>query len=131
MSRMIQIDDFIKELQETRRKFGNTCVYIRDVSWGAVALNRQIEDNEKKPTIKEDTHNQVVKDLERIKRYLVSSAKAVGDNIHGYIETMDYCIEHFQQQPVQSDAHGCSLCVPYQRVIPGIKFCGACGAPLN
>ena len=44
MGRMIQIDDFIKELQETRRKFGNTCVYIRDVSWGAVALNRQAED---------------------------------------------------------------------------------------
>jgi hypothetical protein len=44
MGRMVQIDDFIKELQETRRKFGNTCVYIRDVSWGAVALNREAED---------------------------------------------------------------------------------------
>jgi len=47
MGRMIQIDDFIKELQETRQKFGNTCVYIRDVSWGAVALNRQGEDEER------------------------------------------------------------------------------------
>jgi len=44
MGRMIQIDDFIKELQATRAKWGNTCVYIRDVSWGAVALNREVAD---------------------------------------------------------------------------------------
>lgn len=44
---MIKIADFIKELKETQEKFGNTCVYIRDCSWGAVALNRQREDEEK------------------------------------------------------------------------------------
>jgi hypothetical protein len=44
MGRMVQIDDFIKELQATRERFGNTCVYIRDVSWGAVALNRRADD---------------------------------------------------------------------------------------
>ena len=44
MTRMVKIDDFIAELQETRDRYGNTCVYIRDCSWGAVALNRQAED---------------------------------------------------------------------------------------
>ena len=44
MAYMVKIDDFIAELQSTREKFGNTCVYIRDASWGAVALNRQAED---------------------------------------------------------------------------------------
>lgn len=43
--RMVQISDFIKELQETQSLFGNTCVYIRDVSWGAVALNRKAQDD--------------------------------------------------------------------------------------
>lgn len=51
MGRMIQIDKFIEELQETQRKFGNTWVYIRDVSWGAVALNREAEDEEVGPGI--------------------------------------------------------------------------------
>ena len=44
MGRMIRIDDYIKELQQIREKFGNTCVYIRDASWGGMALNRQAED---------------------------------------------------------------------------------------
>ena len=44
LGRMVKIDDFIKELQDTRAKFGNTCVYIRDVSWGGLALNRELED---------------------------------------------------------------------------------------
>lgn len=47
MGRMITIEKFIEELQETRKNFGNTCVYIRDVSWGGMALNRQKEDEEK------------------------------------------------------------------------------------
>ena len=45
MSRMVKIDDFIAELRETRDRYGNTCVYIRDASWGAVALNRKAEDD--------------------------------------------------------------------------------------
>jgi len=44
IGRMIQIDDFIAELQETRARFGNTCVYVKDCSWGAVALNRKARD---------------------------------------------------------------------------------------
>jgi len=42
--RMVQILDLIAELQLIQERFGNTCVYIRDVSWGACALNRQAED---------------------------------------------------------------------------------------
>jgi len=41
---MVQIEELIKELQDIRDKFGNTCVYIRDMSWGAVALNRRSDD---------------------------------------------------------------------------------------
>jgi hypothetical protein len=46
--RMVQIDDLIKELSDTRAQFGNTCVYIRDVSWGAVAMSRKAEDDRRK-----------------------------------------------------------------------------------
>ena len=49
MGRMIQIDALIAELQDTQERFGNTCVYIRDLSWGAVALNRQAADAERCP----------------------------------------------------------------------------------
>lgn len=45
--RMIQIADYIKELQDIQARFGNTCVYIRDASWGAVALNRQADDQDR------------------------------------------------------------------------------------
>lgn len=41
--RMVQIEDFIGELTDIKNRWGNTCVYIRDLSWGAVALNRQSE----------------------------------------------------------------------------------------
>lgn len=45
---MIQIDELIATLQDTRNKVGNTCVYIRgSVGWGATALNRQGEDDER------------------------------------------------------------------------------------
>lgn len=47
MGRMVRLDDFIKELQEIHPGLGNTCVYIRDVSYGAVALNRRSEDRQK------------------------------------------------------------------------------------
>jgi hypothetical protein len=45
-TRMIRIEKLIADLQEIKRKFGNTCVYIhpRGMSWGAVALNYQDED---------------------------------------------------------------------------------------
>lgn len=50
--RMIQIDDYIRELADIRTKWGNTCVYIRDASWGAVALNAHAADQERpQPTI--------------------------------------------------------------------------------
>ena len=44
---------------------------------------------------------------------------------------IDRFISNAKEHTVQADAHGCSLCVPYHRVIPNAKFCGACGAPLN
>jgi hypothetical protein len=46
VGRRIQIDKFIAELQEIRRQFGNTCVYVRPggCTWGAVALNYQADD---------------------------------------------------------------------------------------
>lgn len=45
-NRMVQIGDLIVEMQEIRKRFGNTCVYIRrgGLSWGAVALNAQADD---------------------------------------------------------------------------------------
>lgn len=47
MPKMVKISNFIKELQETQKRYGDTCVYIRDCSWGAVALNRKSEDEKK------------------------------------------------------------------------------------
>lgn len=48
MSHMVQIDTLIADLQKISKQFGNTCVYIRrgGLSWGAVALNRQGDDEE-------------------------------------------------------------------------------------
>lgn len=46
MNHMVQIDTLIADLQRTRARFGNTCVYIRrgGASWGAVALNHAADD---------------------------------------------------------------------------------------
>lgn len=65
--RMVQIEDLIRELGETRAKFGNTCVYIVDMSWGALALNRQAED-EKRPELSRDEHRAMwlAKSLEHV-----------------------------------------------------------------
>lgn len=45
--RMVQIADLIKELQAIHDQWGNTCVYIRDMSWGSVALNRKADDDKR------------------------------------------------------------------------------------
>src|SRR5271168_3678908 len=44
--RMEKISHLISRLQETKDRWGDTCVYIRrgGLSWGAVALNRQGDD---------------------------------------------------------------------------------------
>lgn len=42
--RFLRIDALITELNDIRRKFGNTCIYVRDAAWGATALNRLDED---------------------------------------------------------------------------------------
>lgn len=57
--RMMQIDQLIKELQAIRAKFGNTCVYTRDLAWGALALNREAEDTNPSPARrwKEPSHD--------------------------------------------------------------------------
>lgn len=43
---MVKISALIQRLQETKDRFGDTCVYIRrgGLSWGAVALNRRNDD---------------------------------------------------------------------------------------
>lgn len=42
---MVQISKLIADLQRIKADFGDTCVYIKPgVSWGAVALNRQNDD---------------------------------------------------------------------------------------
>lgn len=43
---MIQVDDLIAWMTKFREQFGNSCVYARDVCWGAVALNRRDDDAE-------------------------------------------------------------------------------------
>lgn len=43
--RMVRVSELIDEIKEIRGRFGETCFYVRDVSWGAVALNRQAEDD--------------------------------------------------------------------------------------
>lgn len=43
--RMVQLDTVLAELHGIFDDFGNTCVYIRDMSWGAVALNRKADDD--------------------------------------------------------------------------------------
>lgn len=42
--RRTQIARLIDELTEIKRRFGNTAVYISGLSWGAVALNEQADD---------------------------------------------------------------------------------------
>jgi hypothetical protein len=49
MSRMIQIAELITELQTIQQRYGNTCVYIRGLAWGAVALNQESEDKRTDP----------------------------------------------------------------------------------
>ena len=41
---MVHIDDLVEWLTKVRERFGNSCVYARDVCWGAVALNRRHAD---------------------------------------------------------------------------------------
>lgn len=45
-SRMVRISKLIADLQSIKDRFGDTCVYIRTggMSWGAVALNRESDD---------------------------------------------------------------------------------------
>ena len=38
VGRMVGIEELIEELKGINEKFGNTCVYIRDMPWGAKAL---------------------------------------------------------------------------------------------
>jgi hypothetical protein len=46
MEHMTQISKLIADLQQIKDRFGDTCVYIRrhGLSWGAVALNYQSDD---------------------------------------------------------------------------------------
>ena len=47
MGDMMKITDLIEWAQKIRDQFGNTCVYAVDLSWGAVALNREADDRKR------------------------------------------------------------------------------------
>ena len=40
----MQIGELIDDLTTIKDRFGNTCVYIKGLTWGAVALNEQADD---------------------------------------------------------------------------------------
>lgn len=40
----IQVGYLLNYLTKVRERFGDTCIYARDVCWGAVALNRRHDD---------------------------------------------------------------------------------------
>lgn len=63
-NRMIQIEKLIADLQDIHKKFGNTCVYIRQfgVSWGAVAMNREAEDERNGVFALEDRYRQILEE---------------------------------------------------------------------
>lgn len=68
---MIQIEKLIADLQSVHKQFGNTCVYIRQfgVSWGAVALNREAEDEKNGVFVLEDRYREIlVERLAQIER---------------------------------------------------------------
>ena len=44
IGRMERISVLIDELTAIKNRFGNTCVYITGLSWGAVALNEHADD---------------------------------------------------------------------------------------
>lgn len=70
---MVQIEKLIADLQAIRAQFGNTCVYIRQfgLSWGAVALNREAEDEKNGVFSLEDRYRQILEEriaqIERLK----------------------------------------------------------------
>lgn len=47
MGNMMKIEKLIEWASDIRKRFGNTCVYVNDLSWGAVALNRSHDDAER------------------------------------------------------------------------------------
>lgn len=49
MGRLMAIDELIAELQQVRQRHGPTPVYVRDLSWGAVAIVRNLEDHGARP----------------------------------------------------------------------------------
>jgi hypothetical protein len=46
---MVQVSELIAELQALKERWGDTCVYITGLSWGAVALNHQAADEANRP----------------------------------------------------------------------------------
>lgn len=70
---MIQIEKLIADLQSIHKQFGNTCVYIRQfgLSWGAVALNREAEDEKNGIFNLEDRYKTILQEridqIERLK----------------------------------------------------------------
>ena len=47
MGNMMKISKLISWAQNIQAQFGDTCVYAVDMSWGAVALNRESDDRKR------------------------------------------------------------------------------------
>lgn len=47
MGDMMKIADLIEWAKKIHDQFGNTCIYAVDLSWGAVALNREADDRQR------------------------------------------------------------------------------------
>ena len=47
MGKMMKISTLISWAQDIKDRFGDTCVYTPDLSWGAVALNREAADKKR------------------------------------------------------------------------------------
>lgn len=72
-SQMKRISALIADLQDVLNKFGDTCVYIRrdGLSWGAVALNRQADDEKNGVFNLQATHDRDMADrLGQIERLI-------------------------------------------------------------
>lgn len=68
-SRMIRISKLIADLTDVYKRFGDTCVYIRrrGLSWGAVAMNYEAEDEKRGVFCLQEEHDAaMMRCLERI-----------------------------------------------------------------
>ena len=91
-SRMIQIDTVIADFQKISDRWGNTCVYIRrgGMAWGAVALNRQADDEKHGVFDLQAQHDHDMRErleqVKRLKEHHLRDLKSIGEQIHSYLQ---------------------------------------------